>query len=133
MLADDYLEADDQLDTLLALLPEDVDGDIIVWENFAGSTPRVAALVRRDGAVHVFDAPPSGNSQPLAAPSCQPARPYSEALRRMRQCREECRTLQEIADTLNQEGFRTQRGRAWNFVSVSRELRRAVGTNGDHK
>jgi DNA invertase Pin-like site-specific DNA recombinase len=50
---------------------------------------------------------------------------YADLLPEMRQLRNQDKTLQQIADTLNEQGHTTRRGKPWNAVQVMRVLGRA--------
>jgi DNA invertase Pin-like site-specific DNA recombinase len=55
---------------------------------------------------------------------------YRQIAPMMRELRKAGHTLQEIADRLNDEGFRTRRGHRWNAMQVSRVLMRFAGMRG---
>ncbi len=50
---------------------------------------------------------------------------YADLFSVVRELRNEGRSLQQIADELNQQGHTTRHGKAWNHVQVLRVLRRA--------
>lgn len=50
---------------------------------------------------------------------------YADLLPEMRQLRSEDKTLQQIADALNEQGHTTRRGKPWNAVQVMRVLGRS--------
>ncbi len=56
LAGDDFLDADDDLDSLIEQLVSDkADQDVVIWDTF----DNVAAVVLCDGTVHRFDGPRS--------------------------------------------------------------------------
>lgn len=62
LVGDSYVEADESLEALIAVVVKDgrgTDEDAVVWEDWK----RVAAVILADGTVHRFDRSPARNGQ----------------------------------------------------------------------
>jgi hypothetical protein len=135
MLGDDFLDADDDLATLLGLLTDVIDGDVVVWENFATHCPTVATVVKRANRLPCYqdDVPVNDHTGGVRAthePTTKPvAHSYEQALEKMIELRSAGMTMKAVAAKLNALGYPTRRGRCWTAVQVWRTLRKqAVAT-----